>query len=430
MEKFQKGLIAKYFEFIDEFLVVNAFDRKAGVEVLEIDGVPTAAEYREAVIRTCMDADFDGVVEPRLKKASKEYGFDVGGMMDEIYGACVEVNPQLRIEKVRIPLRGAAVKSGKSRSRRVVEQDLAAFESGLYEDIIGQDHAIGPIVRAVRRDFRGLRPGAGPVGCFLLMGPTGVGKTGTANAAARAGRLFHGPVRVNCGEYQKSHEYAKLIGAPPGYLGHDDGGLLTNSVGSTPNSVVLMDEVEKAHPDIQNILLGVLDDGVMRDNKGKPVNFGHSLILLTSNLGSKEAGAYRGRVGFDLKRRQKVPDKEMEGVYMGAAKAAFRPEFLNRMDGVLVYRPFSEGVATGIARKLMTEECMPYFARGVSVSWSRAAERAVLRESDYREYGARDMRRVVGKAIDPLLELFSAGDIREGSEVSIGYRGGKFVFNY
>jgi ATP-dependent Clp protease ATP-binding subunit ClpB len=290
-------------------------------------------------------------------------------------------------------------------------EKLLGMEESLGTRIIGQEEALGAVSDAVRRARAGLQDTSRPTGSFMFLGPTGVGKTELCKALAEF--LFddeHAIVRIDMSEYMERHAVARLIGAPPGYVGYDEGGALTEAVRRRPYQLVLFDEIEKAHPDVFNVLLQVLDDGRLTDGQGRTVDFRNTLIIMTSNLGGDILAAQEE--GHDS---GEVRDQVMEVV-----KAAFRPEFLNRIDElILFHRLFREhmdaivDIQLGQLHALLAE-------RGIALNLDKAAK-AWLADQGYDPvYGARPLKRVIQKALqNPLAGLILAGKIIDGEEVKV-----------
>ncbi|MFO0990199.1 MAG: ATP-dependent chaperone ClpB [Alphaproteobacteria bacterium] len=300
-------------------------------------------------------------------------------------------------------------------------EKLLQMELALAKRVVGQDEAVRAISNAVRRARAGLQDPNRPIGSFMFLGPTGVGKTELTKALAEF--LFddeQAMVRVDMSEYMEKHAVSRLIGAPPGYVGYDEGGALTEAVRRRPYQVVLFDEVEKAHPDVFNVLLQVLDDGRLTDGQGRTVDFRNTLIVMTSNLGSEYLAA--------LKEGQPV-DSVREEV-MGVVRQAFRPEFLNRLDEILLFNRLSRGemakiveIQLGRLRKLLAE-------RKIDLALDEAAT-AWLANTGYDPvYGARPLKRVIQKNLqDPLAQKILAGEIKDGEAVMVSVRGGALTLN-
>jgi ATP-dependent Clp protease ATP-binding subunit ClpB len=290
-------------------------------------------------------------------------------------------------------------------SRRLIE-----MEHLLGARVVGQAEAVERVSRAVRRARAHLRDPRRPIGSFLLAGPSGVGKTELCKALADF--LFgdeRALVRVDMSEYMEKHAVARLVGAPPGYIGHDEGGELTNRIRRRPYSVILLDEVEKAHADVFHLLLQVLDEGHLTDSSGRRVDFKNTLVMLTSNLGTGEPG----RPGADARER-----------VLSAVRRHFRPEFVNRLDDIIVFHPLDRaalvpivGLQLAALDRLMAEQRIRLEVSDGAVDW--LAERG-----HHPEYGARPLRRLVQDVIqDPIADLVLRGALPEGSRVQVDLDG-------
>jgi ATP-dependent Clp protease ATP-binding subunit ClpB len=300
-------------------------------------------------------------------------------------------------------------------------EKLLQMEVELGKRVVGQAEAVEAVATAVRRARAGLQDPNRPIGSFMFLGPTGVGKTELTKALANY--LFddeHALVRIDMSEYMEKHSVSRLIGAPPGYVGYDEGGALTEAVRRRPYQVVLFDEVEKAHPDVFNVLLQVLDDGRLTDGQGRTVDFKNTLIIMTSNLGSEYLVALGENQDVDEVREQ----------VMGVVRGAFRPEFLNRLDEIILFHRLKRAHMGEIVdiqllrlKKLLAE-------RKIDVVLTEAA-RGLLGEKGYDPaYGARPLKRVIQKSIqDPLAEEILAGRVRDGDSLEVGVADGKFTFN-
>ncbi|MFD0859268.1 ATP-dependent chaperone ClpB [Roseovarius aquimarinus] len=290
-------------------------------------------------------------------------------------------------------------------------EKLLGMEAGLHKRVIGQDAAVKAVANAVRRARAGLNDENRPLGSFLFLGPTGVGKTELTKAVAEF--LFdddNAMVRIDMSEFMEKHSVARLIGAPPGYVGYDEGGVLTEAVRRRPYQVVLFDEVEKAHPDVFNVLLQVLDDGVLTDGQGHRVDFKQTLIILTSNLGSQALSQLpEGADAADAKR----------GV-MEAVRAHFRPEFLNRLDETVIFDRLSRENMTGIVEVQLERLKKRLLGRKITLDLDEAAKKWLADEGYDPVFGARPLKRVLQRAVqDPLAEMLLAGDVLDGSTVRV-----------
>jgi len=298
---------------------------------------------------------------------------------------------------------------------------LLQMEAELGRRVVGQAEAVEAVSTAVRRARAGLQDPNRPIGSFLFLGPTGVGKTELTKALASY--LFddeHAMVRLDMSEYMEKHSVSRLIGAPPGYVGYDEGGALTEAVRRRPYQVVLFDEVEKAHPDVFNVLLQVLDDGRLTDGQGRTVDFKNCLIIMTSNLGSEFLVALGENQDVD----------EVRDQVMGVVKQAFRPEFLNRLDDIILFHRLKRANMSAIVdiqmarlRKLVAE-------RKIEIELSDAARTALADKGYDPAYGARPLKRVIQKQVqDPLAEEILAGALKDGDTVKVDVKDGAFTIN-
>ncbi len=308
---------------------------------------------------------------------------------------------------------------------RMVEgetEKLLRMDERLKRRVIGQDEAVEAVAAAVRRARAGMKDPKRPIGSFLFLGPTGVGKTELARALAEF--LFddeNAMVRLDMSEYQEKHTVSRMIGAPPGYVGHEEGGQLTEAVRRRPYSVVLFDEVEKAHPDVWSTLLQVLDDGRLTDGKGRTVDFKNTVIIMTSNIASEMISG-----GSDAASR--TPGEEKK-VLEEALRAHFRPEFLNRIDDIVVFHRLTIGDVERIVDLQMTRVAEIVAGRGIRIAWTEAARTWLAREAYDPAYGARPLKRSLQKLVqDPLARKLLAGEIGDGASVTLDLEAGRLVF--
>ncbi|MEM7596232.1 MAG: ATP-dependent chaperone ClpB [Pseudomonadota bacterium] len=290
-------------------------------------------------------------------------------------------------------------------------EKLLSMEDGLHKRVIGQNAAVKAVANAVRRARAGLNDENRPLGSFLFLGPTGVGKTELTKAVAEF--LFDDDsamVRIDMSEFMEKHAVSRLIGAPPGYVGYDEGGVLTEAVRRRPYQVVLFDEVEKAHPEVFNVLLQVLDDGVLTDGQGRTVDFKQTLIILTSNLGSQALS--------QLAEDADASDAKRD--VMDAVRAHFRPEFLNRLDEIVIFDRLARAQMDGIVDIQMARLLKRLSSRKITLDLDDSARKWLADEGYDPVYGARPLKRVIQKALqDPLAEALLAGDILDGSTVEV-----------
>jgi len=287
---------------------------------------------------------------------------------------------------------------------------------------VGQDDAIRAVANAVRRARAGLQDPNRPIGSFIFLGPTGVGKTELARALAEF--LFddeQAMVRIDMSEYQERHTVSRLVGAPPGYVGYEEGGQLTEAVRRKPYSVVLFDEIEKAHPEVFNVLLQVLDDGRLTDGQGRVVDFRNTVLIMTSNLGT-DFVKKSGSLGFLRKGEDGAGEDPNNERIEKALKATFRPEFLNRIDEIIMFKPLEVEDVERIVDLQMREIQERVAESGLAIKLTDAARRWLAREGFDRSFGARPLRRALQKHIEgPLSTQMLRGEIKSGDTVLVDW---------
>lgn len=298
---------------------------------------------------------------------------------------------------------------------------LKKLEATLHKRVIGQEEAVSAVAKAVRRGRVGLKDPKRPIGSFLFLGPTGVGKTEISKALAEA--VFgqeQAMIRVDMSEYMEKHSVSKMIGSPPGYVGHEDGGQLSEKVRRNPYAVILFDEIEKAHPDVFNILLQVLDDGHITDSQGRKVDFKNTIIIMTSNAGA-QAIVEPKKLGFASGNDEKQNYERMKGSVMEEVRRIFKPEFLNRIDETIVFRALNKDdmkQIVGLMTKELAKRCETQL--GITLVVRDAAKQYIVDKAYDPKYGARPLRRKIQDEIeDPLAEKLLDGSIRRGDEVIV-----------
>ncbi len=301
------------------------------------------------------------------------------------------------------------------------QSKLIGLEDTLHKRIVGQEEAVRAIASAIRRSRAGLRSPDKPIGSFLFLGPTGVGKTELSKALAEV--LFGDEknlIRVDMSEYMEKHNVSKMIGSPPGYVGYDEGGQLSEQVRRNPYSVVLFDEVEKAHPDVFNVLLQVLDDGMITDAQGRKVNFKNTIIIMTSNLGANRIIDPK-TLGFVADESEQKSYEEMKSNVMEEVKNLFKPEFLNRLDDIIVFKALGEGEVLQIADILVKELRNRVLENmNVNLSYGSRLTKLIFDKGYDKKYGARPLRRALQEYVeDPMAEAILKGEIKEGDNVSV-----------
>ena len=316
-------------------------------------------------------------------------------------------------------------------------ETLLHLEEELHKRVVGQDDAVTAVAKAVRRARAGLKDPKRPIGSFLFLGPTGVGKTELARALASS--LFgdeSAMIRLDMSEYMEKHTVSRLVGAPPGYVGYEEGGQLTDAVRRKPYSVILLDEVEKAHADFFNILLQVLDDGRLTDSQGRTVDFRNTVIIMTSNLGAKALHKNSSELGFLAPKKSEsstnqsnsIDFKEAKKSVMDAVKRHFRPEFLNRIDEMIVFRPLTEEDLKHIVSILMSDVTKRLKERELQLEITSEAMQLLVKEGSDFTMGARPLKRAIQRLIeDPVSDLILKGDVTEGKTIKVDVKDNEIV---
>lgn len=311
------------------------------------------------------------------------------------------------------------------------KERLIHLEEVLHKRVIGQDEAVKAIARAVRRSRAGIADPKKPVGSFLFLGPTGVGKTELCKALAEA--LFGDEdalIRIDMSEYMELYSVSKLVGSPPGYVGYEEGGQLTERVRRKPYSVILFDEVEKAHPDVFNIMLQLLDDGRLTDSQGRTVNFRNTVVVLTSNAGASTIKKQSG-IGFGSAENAASDYERMKEQIMTEVKKIFKPEFINRLDDIIAFRKLSKEELRQIVDLMLHKTFERIAEKGISVTATEAAKNLLAEQGYDPVYGARPLKRLIQKVVDDkLAERILADDMRQGGQYTLAVEKGDFVIRH
>ena len=311
---------------------------------------------------------------------------------------------------------------------------LLKLEEKLHQRVVGQDEAVNAVAKAIRRSRVGLKDPKRPIGSFLFLGPTGVGKTELCKTLAEA--MFgdeNAMVRIDMSEYMEKHTVSRLVGSPPGYVGHEEGGQLTEKVRRKPYSVVLFDEIEKAHEDVWNILLQILEDGIVTDSQGRKVDFKNTIIVMTSNVGAKNITADAARLGFDGSEKGEKESEEarfdrIRDAVMADLKRTFRPEFLNRIDEIIVFRQLTEDNIRQIARRMLDVTGARMAQQGITLEADDDAVAELARDGFDPQYGARPLRRAIQSMVeDAVAEKILEGELKSGDTAHVRLKDGKVV---
>jgi ATP-dependent Clp protease ATP-binding subunit ClpC len=302
-------------------------------------------------------------------------------------------------------------------------QRLISMEADLEKSVIGQNDAIKKVVQSIRRNRAGLKDPAKPIGSFIFLGPTGVGKTHLAKVLSR--HLFDSDdaiIRIDMSEYMEKFAVSRLIGAPPGYVGYEEGGQLTEKVRRKPYSVLLLDEIEKAHPDVFHLLLQMLDDGQLTDSLGRRIDFKNTIIIMTSNIGSRQLKDFGMGVGFNTSAKKSTSKDYAQGVIENALKKSFAPEFLNRVDDIVIFESLQK---EDIFKIIDIELALLYTrieALGYKVILSDAAKEYIADKGWDSAFGARPLKRAIQKYLeDPLAEEIIRAKVVEGDEIYVDF---------
>ena len=307
---------------------------------------------------------------------------------------------------------------------------LLHLEEELHRRIVGQEEAVHAVSRAMRRSRVGLRDPERPLGSFLFLGPTGVGKTELSKALAQS--MFsdeNAMIRLDMSEYMEKHTVSRLVGSPPGYVGHDDGGQLTQKIRRKPYSVLLFDEVEKAHPDVFNMLLQILEDGHLTDAQGRKVSFKNCVIIMTSNIGATRISNQRSSLGFSGDSGAQGEEKHIKDAVMGELKRTFRPEFLNRVDDIIIFHQLTKPEIQEIACRMLAQVSRRMREKGITLTFSEEAVQKISDAGFDPIYGARPLRRAIQSQIEDLLsEELLSGKMKEGAQYHCSVQENEFVF--
>jgi ATP-dependent Clp protease ATP-binding subunit ClpC len=406
MIRVETNVVLKYFEPVDAFVKIRLFTETEIRNLLRDARITNRRAYIDLVVNACVVTPFDPLHAEKL------------------YDAVVELNPALDIRHVVIPcgdekpselhLIGAPAPAPRDFRR------LRDMEEELSRRVVGQDRAIASVSRAVKKAMTGLRDPQRPIATFFFVGQTGVGKTELAKALTvylfeDAGKM----VRVDCSEYQLPHEYAKLIGAPPGYVGHDQGGVLSEAMRSHDHAVVLFDEIEKGDAKVHDLLLQMMDEGFVTDNKARRVPFGNALLVLTSNVGAEEVADIKRRIGFS---QASAPEREqvLEQT-LASLKTRFKPEFVNRLSEVVLFEPIGLAECVQIARRFLDEVRRHAAGVPLSIGFTHEVPRLLAEMGYAPESGAREVRRTVEREVEGRLsEMLVEGALHPGDRVIIG----------
>lgn len=434
MKPLKPTKVHRYFELADSFLEVRVVDRE--VFCLQSPAHLDRATYRRMVIDTCLPA-FEGDVDSRIEGLFPE---DPLLAEDLLYRLCVDVNPELEIHRVSLrtgeevaPRRQAATSASSAEDwdgfLGQLRRRARSLGDRLNRRVHGQSDAIDSVHRAVASAAVGLGAKNRPLASFLFVGRTGTGKTELARALATElfGDSPESLVRIDCSEYGQAHETARLLGAPPGYVGHEGGGQLFQALSGDRGRVVVFDEIEKAHPRLHHLLLQVLEEACLTDGQGRRVGFERTIVVMTSNAGAQEMNAASRSVGFH--RDRELGRGTMLDITRRALENEFRPELLGRVDDVLLFEELSPESVRRIAEDQLTLLATRARQRGPIVAFTPAVAKWIAERGWSPEYGARELRGVIQREIEPrLAELLLEENLRASQLLRVRIKSGLPTF--
>lgn len=416
------GVKMKFCESLDRFVAIRTFSPQQKKELIQNVKINDKNSYKRLIINAAVVNYLDEIA-PMIFGGNDDL---LGGIIEEeLYNLCIKVNPSLDIKEVTIPLTGEdagaeipLLDAGQELETVSEAARVLNLERDIKRRLIGQDQAVEAVCLAIRKAKAGLRNPRRPVGSFIFVGQTGVGKTELSKALAHC--LFGNEmniVRIDCSEYAMSHEYSKLIGAPPGYIGHNDGGYLTEAVKNKPQAVVVFDEIEKAHRKVHNLLLQVLDEGILTDSKGTQVSFTDTVVIMTSNVGVESLMKLESAIGF-AEQKAKIDDDLKSVETRKALEKIFPPEFLNRVDEVVMFRALSREHNLQIIDLMLGEVADRLRNLGLTIHFDDDSRSFLVDHGTDEKYGARPLRRAISKFVEnPLAELILSNTLRKGHHI-------------
>ncbi len=423
----------RYCQAIDRFVKVRVFSEGEIHQLFSNVSLTDKRSYQHLVINTAIVNYNDDILKDIIY--SKEMkGNDVGWLEEEFYQLCIKINPGLDINRVSVtveedshPEKLFLLEGKEVRPFTRMADDL---EAKLKETLVGQDEAAAKVVQALKRAAVGINPPERPLGVFLFAGQTGVGKT---ELAKRLSELVLGNsgkmLRIDCSEFALPHEYAKLIGAPPGYVGYDDGGILAGPMLENPERIVLFDEIEKAHPKVHNLLLQVMDEGFVTDNKGQRIHFNKCIVIMTTNVGAGEIAELEGAIGFG-NRNGEVTHHYKERETLRALENIFAPEFLNRVDDLIVFRALDHEDNVKIVELMLAQVKTRLSAIGKEITFPKALTAHLAEKIEHSRYGARPLKRIISRCIEaPLSDCLLKCRFKEAKKIKARLNRGKIAFS-
>ncbi len=422
----------KYCPILDSFVKIREFSPDEIDLFLSGVEIPDKRAYQEFVVRAAVPEYRDKYLSVGYQEPGMDEGYDQESVVEELYRMCIKVNPTLNIYNISIPVNQpdepTALPLARRQTFRNHIREAAGIEKALRRRVIGQDEAVARVARAIQSAKIGIRDSDRPVGCFLFAGQTGVGKTELAKALAEClTGSEKNMVRVDCSEFSQPHEYSKLIGAPPGYVGYEDGGTLGDALAKHPENVVLFDEIEKANTKLHNLLLQILDEGYVSDNRQRQICFRQAVVILTSNVGAEQIQALKGAVGF--RRAEPSAESVRQRETFKGMQAVFSPEFLNRLDEIICFRSLSPADSRHIVRQMLRGVRRNLADTRIGIRFTRGVVDYLVRNGMDPDYGARPLKRAIRRYIEtPLTELIIHEPPSLPSDYLARVSGGKIRF--
>lgn len=414
----------KFCESLDRFVAIRAFTQASTKELFKNSKITDKKSYKRLVINAAV-VNYLKEIAPQIFN-SGDYPLLGDIIEQELYNLCVKVSPCLDIKEVTILMDSDddslhIISSSEEEPPPKIDDKFLDMDKDLAKYVVGQKDAIKVVSQAVRKAKVGLKSPEKPIGSFIFVGQTGVGKTELAKALSQYLYKTRDLIRIDCSEYAMSHEYAKLIGAPPGYIGHNDGGYLTEAIKSKPESVVVFDEIEKAHRKVHNLLLQILDEGRLTDSKGNVVSFTDSIIILTSNIGIESLEQMAGAIGFgDNKKVQ--DDKTKLRETRKSLEKIFPPEFLNRIDEITLFTALNHEENLKIMDIMLKDVQERLKKLQYQMSLTKKAKEFLVSQGTNEKYGARPLKRAIQRYVEnPLAEMILNSEIKSGDSIKVGF---------